>query len=31
VGFSAGPPQAETRPPGGQRPAQRRSVGALFI
>ncbi len=27
-GFAAGPPQGETRPPGGQRPAQRRSVGA---
>jgi N-carbamoyl-L-amino-acid hydrolase len=27
-GFAAGPPQGETRPLGGQRPAQRRSVGA---
>jgi 2,5-dihydroxypyridine 5,6-dioxygenase len=27
-GFTAGPPQGEARPPGGQRPAQRRSVGA---
>jgi 2,5-dihydroxypyridine 5,6-dioxygenase len=27
-GFAAGPPQGETSPPGGQRPAQRRSVGA---
>ena len=27
-GFTAGPPQGETRPLGGQRPAQRRSVGA---
>ena len=27
-GFPAGPPQGEMRPLGGQRPAQRRSVGA---
>lgn len=27
-GFTAGPPQGEMRPPGGQQPAQRRSVGA---
>jgi RHH-type proline utilization regulon transcriptional repressor/proline dehydrogenase/delta 1-pyrroline-5-carboxylate dehydrogenase len=27
-GFTAGPPQGETRPLGGQQPAQRRSVGA---
>ena len=27
-GFAAGPPQGETRPLGGVRPAQRRSVGA---
>ncbi|MCU0925912.1 MAG: biotin/lipoyl-binding protein [Hydrogenophaga sp.] len=29
-GFAAGPSQGETHPPGGQRPAQRRSVGASF-
>ena len=29
--FAAGPPQGETRPPGGQRPAQRRSVGAQYL
>ncbi|GAA6143539.1 hypothetical protein NBRC116584_33570 [Hydrogenophaga sp. 5NK40-0174] len=26
--FTAGPPQGETRPLGGQRPVKRRSVGA---
>ena len=30
AGFDAGPPQGETHPLGGQRPAQRRSVGASF-
>ena len=30
-GFAAGPPQGETRPPGGQRPGQRRSVGAQYL
>ncbi len=30
-GFAAGPPQGETRPLGGQRPAQRRSVGAKYL
>ncbi|HMN93881.1 MAG TPA: 2-oxo-4-hydroxy-4-carboxy-5-ureidoimidazoline decarboxylase [Hydrogenophaga sp.] len=30
-GFAAGPPQGETRPLGGQRPAQRRSVGARYL
>ncbi|MFP5340542.1 MAG: hypothetical protein ACLGIW_18985, partial [Gammaproteobacteria bacterium] len=29
-GFAAGPPQGETRPLGGQRPAQGRSVGASY-
>jgi beta-phosphoglucomutase-like phosphatase (HAD superfamily) len=29
--FAAGPPQGETRPLGGQRPAQRRSVGAFIF
>jgi beta-phosphoglucomutase-like phosphatase (HAD superfamily) len=29
--FAAGPPQGEMRPFGGQRPAQRRSVGALIF
>ena len=29
--FAAGPPQGEMRPLGGQRPAQRRSVGALIF
>ncbi|WP_291008920.1 biotin carboxylase N-terminal domain-containing protein [Hydrogenophaga sp.] len=29
-GFAAGPPQGETHPLGGQRPAERRSVGASF-
>jgi N-carbamoyl-L-amino-acid hydrolase len=29
--FTAGPPQGETRPLGGQRPAQRRSVGAKTL
>ncbi len=29
-GFAAGPPQGKTRPPGGQRPAQRWSVGATL-
>jgi ABC-type uncharacterized transport system ATPase subunit len=28
AGLDAGPPQGEASPPGGQRPAQRRSVGA---
>ncbi|MBE0589615.1 MAG: 2-oxo-4-hydroxy-4-carboxy-5-ureidoimidazoline decarboxylase [Hydrogenophaga sp.] len=31
TGFNAGPPQGETRPLGGQRPAQRRSVGARTL
>ncbi len=31
TGFAAGPPQGETRPLGGQRPAQRWSVGALIF
>ncbi len=31
TGFAAGPPQGETRPLGGQRPAQRWSVGAVII
>ncbi|HMN94163.1 MAG TPA: biotin carboxylase N-terminal domain-containing protein [Hydrogenophaga sp.] len=30
-GFAAGPPQGETHPLGGQRPAQRRSVGGSFF
>jgi N-carbamoyl-L-amino-acid hydrolase len=30
-GFAAGPPQGETHPLGGQRPAQRRSVGAKSL
>ncbi len=30
TGFAAGPPQGKTRPPGGQRPAQRWSVGATL-
>jgi N-carbamoyl-L-amino-acid hydrolase len=30
-GFAAGPPQGETRPLGGQRPAQRGSVGAKTL
>ena len=30
-GFAARPPQGETRPPGGQRPAQRWSVGAKYL
>jgi transglutaminase-like putative cysteine protease len=30
-GFAAGPPQGETRPPGGQRPAQRWSVGVTSL
>ena len=30
-GFAAGPPQGETLPLGGQRPAQRRSVGARYL
>jgi len=31
TGFAAGPSQGETRPPGGQRHAQRRSVGAKTL
>ena len=31
TGFTAGPPQGETRPLGGQRPAQRQSVGAKTL
>ena len=31
AGFVAGPPQDEAAPPGGQRPAQRRSVGAMTL
>ncbi|MGS5085577.1 2-oxo-4-hydroxy-4-carboxy-5-ureidoimidazoline decarboxylase [Hydrogenophaga sp. A37] len=31
TGFAAGPPQGETHPLGGQRPAQRRSVGAKTL
>ena len=31
IGFAAGPPQGETLPLGGQRPAQRRSVGAKTL
>ncbi len=31
LGFAAGPPQGEARPPGGQRPAKRRSVGAVIV
>jgi N-carbamoyl-L-amino-acid hydrolase len=30
-GFAAGPPQGETHPLGGQRPAHRRSVGAPYL
>ncbi len=31
AGFAAGPPQGETRPLGGQQPAQQRSVGAKTL
>ena len=30
-GLAAGPPPGRTSPPGGQRPAERRSVGALIF